>query len=151
MAKRSQRIARVRQRVGKFTDFWTSWTPTVLSVLRIMSALLLLQHGMSKILKFPHNPNYDNLQVFSLIWFAGMLELIFGALVAVGLFTRCAAFVLSGEMAFAYFMGHFPRAFIPILNNGNLAILYCFVFLYIAFAGPGPWSIDAALGRKFPK
>jgi putative oxidoreductase len=120
----------------------------VLSLLRIMTALLLLQHGMSKILKFPHNPNYDNLQIFSLIWFAGMLELIFGSLVAVGLFTRCAAFVLSGEMAFAYFMGHFPRHFIPILNNGNLAILYCFVFFYIAFAGPGPWSIDAAMKRR---
>jgi putative oxidoreductase len=144
MAKRSK----VRQRVEKFRDVWAEWTPTVLSLLRIMTALLLLQHGMSKILKFPHNPNYDNLQIFSLIWFAGMLELIFGSLVAVGLFTRCAAFVLSGEMAFAYFMGHFPRHFIPILNNGNLAILYCFVFFYIAFAGPGPWSIDAAMKRR---
>jgi putative oxidoreductase len=143
MAKRA-----LRQKVEKFTDVWTEWTPTVLSLLRIMSALLLLQHGMSKIFKFPYNQNYDNLQVFSLIWFAGLLELIFGTLVGIGLFTRVAAFMLSGEMAFAYFMGHFPRHFIPILNNGNLAIMYCFVFFYIAFAGPGPWSVDAAMKRK---
>jgi putative oxidoreductase len=132
----------MRAKIEKFTGFWSNWTPSVLSLLRIMSALLLLQHGTSKILKFPHNPNYDNIKVFSLIWFAGMLELVFGSLLTVGLFTRIAAFVLSGEMAFAYFMGHFPRHFIPILNNGNLAVLYCFVFFYLAFAGPGPWSID---------
>jgi putative oxidoreductase len=147
MAKRPQRAAKMRQRVEKFTDFWTSWTPSVLSLLRVMSALLILQHGCSKILGFPHNPNYDNLKAFSLIWFAGMLELVFGTLVGIGLFTRVAAFVLSGEMAFAYFIGHFPRGFLPIVNAGNLAALYCFVFFYIAFAGAGPWSVDTAMKR----
>src|SRR5436190_7123656 len=93
----------MKEKIEKFSDFWSSWTPIVLSLLRIMSALVLLQHGMSKILKFPHNPNYDNLKIFSLIWFAGMLELVFGSLLTLGLFTRVAAFVLSGEMAFAYF------------------------------------------------
>ena len=89
------------------------------------------------------------LPVFGLIWFAGFLELVFGSLLTVGLFTRVAAFVLSGEMAFAYFIGHAPRHFIPLLNNGNLAVLYCFVFFYLAFAGSGPWSVDAmkAQGR----
>ena len=133
----------MRKKIEKFTHSWSNWTPHVLSLLRIMSALLVLQHGTAKILKFPYNPNYDNLPIFGLIWFAGMLELVFGSLLAVGLFTRVAAFVLSGEMAFAYFIGHAPRHFVPILNNGNLAVLYCFVFFYLAFAGPGPWSVDA--------
>ena len=109
---------------------------------------MVLQHGMAKIIGFPHNPRYDGLQLFSLIWFAGFLELIFGSLLAVGLFTRIAAFVLSGEMAFAYFISHAPRAFLPIVNAGNLAVLYCFVFFYLAFAGPGPWSLDAMLQRR---
>jgi putative oxidoreductase len=137
----------MKEKIEKFSDFWSSWTPVMLSLLRIMSALLLLQHGMSKILKFPYNPSYDNIKIFSLVWFAGMLELVFGSLLTLGLFTRVAAFVLSGEMAFAYFMGHFPRNFIPLLNNGNLAVMYCFVFFYLAFAGPGPWSIDAMRAR----
>lgn len=134
-------------KVEKFVDFWTGWTPIVLSLLRMVSALLVLQHGTSKILKFPHNPNYDNLKIFSLIWFAGALELVFGSMLAAGFFTRFAAFVLSGEMAFAYFLSHAPRSFLPIVNNGNLAVLYCFVFFYLAFAGPGPWSIDAMRPR----
>ena len=137
----------MRKKIEKFHDAWSAWTPTVLSVLRIMAALLVLQHGMAKVIGFPHNPRYDGLQLFSLIWFARFLELIFGSLLAVGLFTRIAAFVLAGEMAFAYFISHAPRAFLPIVNAGNLAVLYCFVFFYLAFAGPGPWSLDAIIKR----
>jgi putative oxidoreductase len=138
----------MRTKLETFNDFWSSWTPHVLSLLRIMSALLVLQHGTAKLLKFPYNPSYDGIQVLSLIWFAGLLELVFGSMLAVGFFTRFAAFVLSGEMAFAYFMGHAPRGFFPLLNNGNLAVLYCFVFFYLAFAGPGPWSVDAMARRR---
>ena len=138
----------MRKKIEKFNDAWTVWTPTVLSLLRVMAALLVLQHGMAKNIGFPHNPRYDGLQWFSLIWFAGFLELVFGSLLAVGLFTRLAAFVLSGEMAFAYFISHAPRAFLPIVNAGNLAVLYCFVFFYLAFAGPGPWSLDAMIKKS---
>lgn len=138
----------MRKRIEQLNDAWTAWTPTVLSILRIMAALLILQHGMAKIIGFPYNPRYDGLQWFSLIWFAGMLELIFGSLLAVGLFTRIAAFILSGEMAAAYFMSHAPRAFLPIVNAGELAALYCFVFFFLAFAGPGPWSIDAMMKER---
>ncbi len=141
-------IARVRQRVDKFRDVWSEWTPAVLSLLRIASGLLIMHFGSAKILKFPHNPSYDGLQPFSLIWFAGMIELIFGALLTAGFLTRWAAFVLSGLMAFAYFIAHAPRNFIPMFNNGSLAALFCFVFFYIAFAGAGPWSVDAALKRR---
>jgi putative oxidoreductase len=86
--------------------------------------------------------------VFSLHWFAGGIELVGGALLTVGLLSRPAAFIMSGEMASAYFLSHAPRGFFPILNRGDAAILFCFIFLYIAFAGPGPWSLDAMLGRK---
>ena len=121
-----------------------AWAPRTLSVLRIITSLLLLQHGMSKLLHFPHVAAFDNLQLLSLIGFAGALELIGGVLLTVGLFSAPVAFILSGENAFAYFMAHNPRNFFPLLNGGETAIMFCFVFFYIAFAGPGPWSIDAA-------
>jgi putative oxidoreductase len=91
---------------------------------------------------------YDTLRVFSLIGLAGVLELFGGLLIIVGLFTRWTAFILSGEMAAAYWMSHAPRGALPLLNGGELAILYCFVFLYLFFAGPGPWSLDASRGRS---
>jgi putative oxidoreductase len=118
------------------------WSERILSILRIVAALLFLQHGLAKLFGFPHVANFDNLQLVSLIGLAGLIELFGGLLLGFGLFTRIAAFVMSGEMAFAYFMSHAPRGFFPILNGGELAVLYCFVFLYFAVAGGGAWSID---------
>lgn len=128
-------------------DLTTAWTPRLLSVLRIMSALLLMQHGTAKFLGIPQMETFAKLQPYSLSWIAGLFELIGGALLLIGLFTRPVAFVLSGLMAFAYFIAHAPRGFYPIVNAGELAVLYCFVFLYLAAAGGGAWSVDA-LRRK---
>src|SRR6185437_16961576 len=114
------------------------------SILRIVAALMFWQHGLQKFFGFPPPPTpRPSPAMFTLIWFAGILELVLSPLLAIGLFTRCCALVLSGEMAFAYWMSHAPRSIYPILNGGELAILYCFVFLYIACAGGGPWSVDA--------
>ena len=124
-------------------DTLDRWAPQVLSVLRIMAALLLLQYGTAKLLGFPDVEMFEDLQLFSLWGLAGLIELVGGALLLIGLFTRPVAFILSGEMAAAYFIGHFPKGFIPLLNGGNEAVIYCFVFLYFVFAGPGPWSVDA--------
>ena len=124
------------------------WSPQVLSILRIMVGLLILQFGTAKILGFPAVPTFQGVKLFSLIGLAGTLELIGGILLVLGLFTRPVAFILSGEMAVAYFMAHFSKSVVPLLNGGNEAVIYCFVFLYLFFAGPGPWSIDAA--RKTP-
>lgn len=122
-------------------DHLAAWSPRMLSVLRIMSALVFMAHGTMKILGFPPPPRPVDLT--SLSGIAGFFELIGGALLALGLFTRPVAFVLSGMMAVGYFYAHAPRSFFPVLNGGDAAILYCFVFLYIFFAGPGPWSVDA--------
>lgn len=119
-----------------------TWSPRMLSVLRIMTGLLFLEHGMQKLLGFPPTANPVP-PVTTLPGLAGVFELIGGALIVVGLFTRPVAFVLSGEMAFAYWMAHAPKSAFPVLNGGDASILYCFVFLYIFFAGPGPWSLDA--------
>jgi putative oxidoreductase len=121
-----------------------AWAPRLLSILRIMTGLLFLQHGTAKLLKIPTIPMFANLSLTSPPGIAGILELVGGVLMILGLFTRGTAFILSGLMAVAYFMAHAPKGFYPILNAGELAALYCFVFLYIAAAGPGPWSIDAA-------
>ncbi len=121
--------------------------PHALSALRIVSGLLFLQHGTAKYLNFPAT-QFANAQVFTRGGIAGLFELVGGALLVIGLFTRPVAFLCSGVMAFAYFMAHAPRGFYPILNAGELAILYCFVFLYLAFAGGGPWSADAIIRRK---
>jgi putative oxidoreductase len=131
----------------KLDDIRANWSPRILSVLRIMTALLLLQYGMAKLLGFPVFAYLNNVPRFSLFWTAGAIELGGGLLLLVGLFTRCAAFVLSGLMAFAYFIYHAPRGFYPLTNGGDFAVLLCFVFLYFAFAGGGPWSVDA-LRRK---
>ncbi|MDO5612677.1 MAG: DoxX family protein [Paracoccus sp. (in: a-proteobacteria)] len=122
----------------------TTYAPTMRSVLRIMAALIFMAHGTQKILGFPAGMSPD---AFSLSWISGVMELIGGALLVIGLFTRPVAFLLSGLMAFAYFIAHAPQSFFPVLNGGDAAILYCFVFLYLVFAGPGPISVDAATGR----
>src|SRR4029077_4001609 len=119
------------------------WEPRMLSILRIMVGLLYTQHGLNKLFDFPPGANPRPYVLMTLgPGLAGLLELVGGALVTFGLFTRIAAFILSGEMAVGYFMAHAPRGFFPYANGGNLAVLYCFVFLYLAFAGPGPWSLD---------
>ena len=118
-----------------------SWSPQLLSVLRIVAGLLFMMHGTMKLLAYPA-PFPMHLSPFTMLWFAGVIELVGGAMVLVGLFTSIAAFVMAGEMAFAYFIGHFPKAFWPVLNGGDAAVLYCFVFLYLAAAGAGPWSVD---------
>jgi putative oxidoreductase len=120
----------------------TTWAPRILSLLRIMSAMLFMAHGTLKILEFPTSDRSPP-ELSSLGGMAGVFELFGGALLVVGLFTRPVAFLLSGVMAFAYFIAHAPRSFFPVLNGGDAAILYCFVFLYFAFAGGGAWSIDA--------
>ena len=127
-----------------FEALAASWAPRLLSILRIMTGLLFLQHGTAKLLKIPVVPMFANLNLMTPPGIAGVLELVGGVLMILGLFTRSTAFVLSGLMAAAYFMAHAPRGFYPILNAGELAILFCFVVLYFAAAGPGPWSIDAA-------
>jgi putative oxidoreductase len=123
------------------------WQPQLLSVLRFMAGLEILQHGTAKILHFPTVPQMANVQIGSLAGVGGLIELIGGTLMVLGLFTRPTAFILCGFTAVAYFMVHASKSFFPILNGGELAVLYCFVFLYIFAAGPGPWSIDAARGR----
>jgi len=127
--------------MANLMDFCRSWAPRLLSVLRIVAAFLFMSHGMQKLLGFPA-PLARSPELFSLIGLAGTLELFGGALLLVGLFTRPVAFILSGEMAFAFFMAHAPRGFWPLLNGGELAVLYCFLFLYLAAAGGGPWSLD---------
>src|SRR5256885_1333947 len=127
------------------TEALTAWTPRALSVLRIITGLIIIQHGMAKLIGFPAVAAFANLKPFSLIGAAGFIELIGGALLIVGLLTQPAAFIISGEMAFAYFISHAPKGFHPLVNGGSLAIAYCFTCLYLATAGGGPWSVDAAM------
>ena len=122
--------------------------PIALSLFRFITGLLLFQYGVAKLLKFPSGTPFEKVELFSLIGAAGTLELILGGLLMIGLWSRIVAFILSGEMAFAYFIGHFPRGFFPLLNNGTAAILFCFACLYLATAGGGPYSVDAAMGKK---
>ena len=124
------------------------WSPRLLSVLRIVTALLFMMHGTAKLFQMPHQAMFDNLQLISLMGLQGVLEAGGGLLLLIGLFSRPVAFVLSGDMAVAYFMAHWPKSWLPILNGGDLAVLFCFVFLYLWAAGPGPWSIDARLSSK---
>jgi putative oxidoreductase len=132
------------------SPFQATWYPRVLALLRIVTGYLFIWHGSAKHLKFPHVAMFDQLPTFSLAGIAGILELVGGALIIVGLLTRPTAFVLSGLMACAYFIGHASRGnpLMPLLNGGELAVLYCFVFLFLWVAGPGAWSLDGLLRRR---
>jgi putative oxidoreductase len=125
---------------------WTSFSPHFLSALRIMTGLLFLQHGTTKFLSLPPTAMSGGTDSMTLI--TGTLELVGGALIVIGLFTRPVAFILSGFMAAAYFMAHAPSSFYPIVNQGELAIMFCFAFLYLSAAGGGPWSADAIVRKK---
>ena len=125
------------------------WEPRLLSITRIMIGLLFLEHGTAKILDFPHQPNHVAWALNSLNpGVQGLIELIGGLLITLGLFTRLVAFILAGDVAVAYFMAHAPRGFFPLLNGGELAIVYCFVFLYLFVAGGGVWSLDRARASR---
>jgi putative oxidoreductase len=128
-------------------DLLSAWRPRVLSVLRIVTSLLFMQHGTQKLFGFPA-PQRHEFELFSLSGVAGTLEVFGGALILIGLFTRSTAFVLSGLMAFAYFIAHAPRDFWPLLNGGDLAATWSFVFLYLAVAGGGSWSVDSLRAGK---
>ena len=132
------------------TAFFVSWQPRALAVLRIVTAYLFIAHGTAKLFGVPHVAMFDGLQLMSLVGLAGILEVVGGALLLIGLFTRPVAFVLCGFMAVAYFMAHAKQGnmLLPILNAGELAVLYCFVFLNFVFAGAGAWSVDAARKRR---
>jgi putative oxidoreductase len=133
--------------------YLSSWSPRLLSILRFVSGYLFLLHGSAKLLGVPQVANMNSVTLMSMAGIAGILELVGGTLLMLGLFTRPVAFVLSGEMAFAYFIGHASKGGVltPILNGGDAAVLYCFVFLYIAAAGAGPWSIDALRKGSNPR
>jgi putative oxidoreductase len=126
-----------------FTILPKAWAPYLNSVLRIVVGLLFLEHGTGKLLGFPILTGLDQMP-HGLLLFTGAMELIGGALILIGFLTRPVAFVLSGFMAVAYFLAHFPHSFFPALNFGEPAVLFCFVFLYFAASGPGPWAIDKA-------
>ncbi len=119
-----------------------SWAPALHSVLRIVAGLLFLEHGTGKLIGFPAGLPFIDKMPAGLLHFTGTIELVGGVLIVLGLFTRPVAFVLSGFMAVAYFMAHFPMSFFPALNMGEPAVLYCFIFLFLAAAGPGRWAID---------
>ena len=127
----------------------SAYVPRALAMLRIVTAFLFMQHGTAKLLHVPHLAMFDGLAPLSLFGFAGMLELLGGLLVLIGWLTRPAAFILSGEMAVAYFMEHVPMGNLlsPMLNEGESAVLFCFIFLFVSAAGAGAWSVDAARGR----
>jgi putative oxidoreductase len=125
-----------------------AWSPRMLSVLRIVTGLLFMEHGTIKLFGFPPDAQPGPQHPMSFMWIAGLIELVAGALVAAGLFTRLAAFIASGEMAYAYWMVHAKGGLYPAANGGDAAILYCFIFLYLVFAGAGPWSVDAAMRRN---
>ncbi|MEQ7872728.1 DoxX family protein [Sphingomonas sp. ASV193] len=129
---------------GGWSDRYAS---QVLSLLRIVTALLFLEHGTSKMFAFPLSAASDP-PIWSLFWVAGAMELVGGLLLLVGLFSRPVALLLSGEMAIGYWLIHAAKGPFPILNGGESAVLFCFVFLYIAFEGPGEWSVDCAMGRR---
>jgi len=131
---------------NRFDNYW----PETLSLVRIIIALLFLEHGSAKLLGFPPPPNGQP-AFMTLMWLQGMIELVGGALLAIGLFTRPVAFILSGNMAVAYFMAHAPKGFFPLLNGGDGAILYCFIFLVFFVAGPGRWSVDAKVRESSGK
>ncbi len=121
-----------------------NFAPKLLSVLRIVTGLLFLEHGTGKLIGFPAGLPFIDKMPTGLLYVTGTLELVGGFLILIGLFTRPIAFILSGFMAAAYFMAHFPMSFFPAINMGEPAVLYCFIFLFLAVAGPGPWAVDKA-------
>lgn len=123
--------------------FASAWAPRLLSVLRIMTALMFVTHGLVKVFGFPAGAMPEPVQIATLLGLAGVMELVGGVAILVGLFTRLIAFLLAGEMAFAYFIAHAPQNFFPVLNGGEMAITFCFTFLYLAAAEAGEWSVDA--------
>lgn len=131
-------------------EFLETWRARALAVLRIVTAYLFIPHGTAKLFGAPHQAMFDGLPLMSLMGLAGTLEVVGGVLLLVGLFTRPVAFVLCGFMAVAYFMAHASQGnvLLPMLNRGELSVLYCFVFLYLVFAGAGAWSVDAARRRS---
>jgi putative oxidoreductase len=131
-----------------FDSIATKYQPAALSLFRFITGLLLFQYGVAKLLKFPPDSPFAKVELMSLYGAAGSIELILGALLILGLFTRTVAFILSGEMAFAYFLGHFPKNFFPVINNGTAAILFCFACLYLVTSGGGPYSLDAMMRKK---
>ncbi len=131
-------------------DLASRWAPRLLSVLRLVAAFLLIAHGTQKLFGFPSAEPQPPVQLLSLMGLAGVLETFGGLLLLLGLFTRPVAFVLAGEMAVAYFMVHAPRGFWPVLNYGEPPVLLCFIFLYLAAAGGGEWSLDRARMRRHP-
>jgi putative oxidoreductase len=133
--------------MSNLDSFSASWTPRLLSVLRIITGFLLMAHGAQKLFGFLAPPGMASAPMFSLMWVAGVLEFFGGLLFLIGLFTRPVAFILSGLMAVAYFMVHAPGGFWPMQNKGELAVLYCFVFLFFAAAGGGEWAVDRLIRR----
>lgn len=117
-------------------------------MLRIVAGLLFMQHGSAKLLHAPNQEMFAHLQLLSLLGIQGVIELVGGGLLTIGLFSRPIAFILSGDMAAAFFIAHFPHGWLPIVNGGDLAVLFCFTFLYLWAAGPGPWSVDAQLHAR---
>jgi putative oxidoreductase len=134
--------------MANLNSFYAIWTPRLLSVLRIIAGFLFLAHGAQKLFGFLAPPGMPSATMFSEMWVAGVLELFGGALLLLGLFTRPVAFILSGMMAVAYFQSHAPGGFWPLQNKGELAVLYCFVFLFLSVAGGGEWSVDRLLRRS---
>jgi len=130
-------------------DKWISWAPKLRSVLRMAAAFMFILAGTMKLFAFPIGMPPDNgtAQPMTQVWIGGVLEAFGGLLMLIGLFTRPVAFLLAGEMAVAYFQFHAPQSFYPIINHGEAAVLYCFIWLYISAAGPGPWSVDAMRSR----
>src|SRR5215218_4459244 len=134
--------------MADLNSFSASWTPRLLSLLRIITGFLFIAHGAQKLFGFLAPPGAPTPPLFSVIGLGGVLEFFGGLLFLVGLFTRPVAFILSGMMAVAYFMAHAPQAFLPLVNKGEFAVLYCFVFLYLAAAGGGQWSLDNLLTNR---
>jgi putative oxidoreductase len=134
----------------KIFEKWKGWAPNLHSLLRITAAFMFMQTGTMKLFAIPIGmpPNNSTAELFSQIGLGGILETFGGGLILVGLFTRPAAFILSGEMAVAYFQFHFPQGFWPVMNNGMAAAVYCFVWLYFSAAGSGPWSLDAIIAKR---
>jgi putative oxidoreductase len=131
--------------MSKISNWCAGWAPHLLSVLRIITGFIFMEHGTMKLFGFP--APMGDISLLSLMGLAGTLEVVGGFLILVGLFTQPVAFILSGEMAFAYFMVHAPQGFWPVLNHGEPAALYCFIFLYLAAAGGGSWSVDRIFRR----